>query len=156
MDHELSSAIVNNGLQACQALLPSSSTIPRLDLARLPVVDITKKSSVDLVFQPHKPFRGLKLYHNTNTNAEKLLRTPMQDDLIRGPPLQKPHKETSIRLARKYLVELIDVEPFTMRHSQGYDVDGHHLLNKDRTLIVGLARGGLFLASGIHKVFPKA
>ncbi|KAL4961371.1 uracil phosphoribosyltransferase-domain-containing protein [Aspergillus stella-maris] len=43
-----------------------------------------------------------------------------------------------------------------MPHSQGYDVDGYRLLNEDRTLIVGLVRGGLFLASGIHKVFHKA
>ncbi|KAL4788890.1 uracil phosphoribosyltransferase-domain-containing protein [Aspergillus venezuelensis] len=80
----------------------------------------------------------------------------MRGDLFYGPPLQKPHKETGIHLARKYLVELTGVEPFTMRHSQGYDVDGYRLLNEDRTLIVGLVRGGLFLASGIHKVFPKA
>ncbi|KAL4923758.1 uracil phosphoribosyltransferase-domain-containing protein [Aspergillus undulatus] len=156
MDRELLSAMVSDRLQARQALLPSSSTIPRLDLARLPVVDITEKSFVDSVFQPHKPSGGLKLYHATDTNAAKLLSTPTRDDLIRGPPLQEFHKETGVHLARKYLVELIGVEPFTMRHPQGHDVDGYCLLNEDRTLIVGLYRGGLFLASGINKVFPKA
>ncbi|KAL4923023.1 uncharacterized protein BDV17DRAFT_296752 [Aspergillus undulatus] len=151
MDHELLRAMVSNGLQARQALLPSSSTIPRLNLARLPVVDITEKSFVDSVFKSHKPSGGLNLYHATDTNTAKLLSTLTRDGLVRGPRLQEFHEETGIHLARTYLVELIGVESFPIRHPQGHYVDGYRLLNEEQTLIMGLFRGGLFLAHGINK-----
>lgn len=59
MEHSLLTAMVNDGLQACQALLPNNLLLPQLDIARLPVVNLTEKSFLDSIFQPHKPPGGL-------------------------------------------------------------------------------------------------
>lgn len=153
MDRELL-MMVNDGLQARQALLPNNSSPPRLDIVRLPVVNLTEQSFVDSIFR--KPSGGLELYHATDSNAAKLLSTPMRDDIIRGPPQQKAHSKAGTYLATRYLVELIGVEEFIMRHPQIKDIAGYRLLREERTLIVPLMRGGQPMASGINKVFPKA
>ncbi|BCR91870.1 uncharacterized protein ACHE_70713A [Aspergillus chevalieri] len=156
MEHNLLTAMVNDGLQARQALLPNDLSPPRLDIVRLPVVNLTEKSFQDSIFQPYKSSGGLRLYHGTDSNAAKLLSTLMRDDNIRGPPQQKAHSKAGSYLATRYLVELINVEEFTMRHPQKKDIAGYRLLGEERTLIVPLMRGGQPMASGVNKVFPKA
>ncbi|BCR92601.1 uncharacterized protein ACHE_80501A [Aspergillus chevalieri] len=64
MGHNLLTAMVNDGLQARQALLPNNLSPPRLDIVRLSVVNLTEKSFLDLIFQPHKSSGGLRLYHH--------------------------------------------------------------------------------------------
>lgn len=64
MGHNLLTAMVNDGLQARQALLPNNLSPPRLYIVRLSVVNLTEKSFLDLIFQPHKSSGGLQLYHH--------------------------------------------------------------------------------------------
>ncbi|KAL3428990.1 uracil phosphoribosyltransferase-domain-containing protein [Aspergillus tetrazonus] len=156
MDHKLLTAIVTDGLQASQALLPNNSSPPRLDTSRLPVVNLTDKSLLDSIFQPHKPSGDLRLYHATDSNAAKLLSTPMRDDSIQGMRFQKAHQKAGCYLATRYLVEIIGTEEFPMRHPQGKDIVGYQLLGEERTLIVPLMRAGQPMAFGINIVFPKA
>ncbi|KAL4750459.1 hypothetical protein BDW72DRAFT_213356 [Aspergillus terricola var. indicus] len=155
MERELLAEIVNNRLQARQVLLPNSSP-PLLDTAMLPVVSLTERSFLDSIFQPHKRSGGVRLHHDTDSHAAKLMSTPMRDDSNRGLSLQKAHKNAGRYLATKYLVKLIGTEKLTMRHPQGNAIAGYQLLDEDRTLIVPLMRGGQPMASGIFRVFPKA
>ncbi|KAL5042409.1 hypothetical protein BDW71DRAFT_200619 [Aspergillus fruticulosus] len=136
MDQELLTAMVSNRLQACQALLPNNLSPPQLDVATLPVVNLTGTAFLDSIFQLRKRPGGMRLYDAMDTNAAKLLSTPMRDDTNRGPPL--------------YLVELIGTEKLTMRHPQGKDIAGYQLLGKEQTLIVVLMRGGQPMASEIN------
>ncbi|KAL4985539.1 uracil phosphoribosyltransferase-domain-containing protein [Aspergillus falconensis] len=156
MDQELLTAMVSNRLQARQALLPNNLSPPRLDVATLPVVNLTGTAFLDSIFQHRKRPGGMRLYDATDTNAAKLLSTPMRDDTNRGPPLQTAHKNAGRYLATSYLVELIGTEKLTMRHPQGKDIAGYQLLGEEQTLIVALMRGGQPMASGIYKIFPKA
>jgi uracil phosphoribosyltransferase/phosphoserine phosphatase/adenylate kinase len=156
MERELLTEIRDNGLQARQVLLPNDTSPPLLDTAKLPVANLTERSFLDEIFQPHGRSGGVRLHHATDSHAAKLLSTPMRDDSIRGPRLQKAHEHAGSYLATKYLVELIGTEELTMRHPQGNATAGYQLLNEERTLIVPLLRGGQPMASGILKVFPKA
>jgi hypothetical protein len=69
MDHELFVAMVGSGRQACQGLLPNDLSSLRLDIVRLPVVNLTDRSFLDSVFQPLRQPGGLQLYHATESNA---------------------------------------------------------------------------------------
>ncbi|KAL4788519.1 uracil phosphoribosyltransferase-domain-containing protein [Aspergillus varians] len=156
MDRELLLAMVSNGLQARQALLPNGSSLPRLDTARLPVVDLMATAFINAIFQPRNPPGGLQLYHATESAAAKLLMTPMRDDAIRGTALRHAHSEAGAYLARRYLADLIGVEEFTIRDVHGNDTAGYRLLAEEKTLIVALMRGGAPMAYGVNKVFPGA
>ncbi|KAL4742378.1 uracil phosphoribosyltransferase-domain-containing protein [Aspergillus similis] len=156
MERELSNKIVNNRLQARQVLLPNNSSPPLLDATMLPVANLTERSFLDSILQPHRRSGGIRLHHATDSHAAKLLSTPMREDSIRGPSLQKAHKNAGRYLATKYLAKLIGIEELTMRHPQGNAIAGYQLLDEERTLIVPLKRGGQPMAYGILKVFPKA
>ncbi|KAL4789581.1 uracil phosphoribosyltransferase-domain-containing protein [Aspergillus venezuelensis] len=156
MDAKLLSAIEVDGLQACQALLPNNSTMPRLDINNLPLVDLIEKFFVDSIILPNKTMRGLQLLHATGNEAAKLLATAMRDGKIHGPALCKAYSEAGTYLARKYLSKLVGSEKFTMADTHGYDTIGHRLLHGKRTLIVPLMRSGEPVAFGVWEVFPKA
>ncbi|KAL4812796.1 uracil phosphoribosyltransferase-domain-containing protein [Aspergillus spinulosporus] len=156
MKRKLLTEIEDNGLKARQVLLPNNSSPPLLDTTKLPIANLTERSFLDSIFQPRKRPGGVRLYHATDSHAAKLLSTPMRDDSIRGPPLQKAHENAGRYLATNYLVELIGTEELTMRHPQGNSIAGYQLLDEERTLIVPLMRGGQPMASGIFRVFPKA
>ncbi|KAL4761081.1 uracil phosphoribosyltransferase-domain-containing protein [Aspergillus foveolatus] len=156
MKLKLLTEIKDNGLQARQVLLPNNTSPPLLDTTRLPVANLTEKSFLDEIFQPHGRPGGIRLHHATDSHTAKLLSTPMRDDSIRGPSLQEAHENAGRYLATQYLVELIGTEELTIRHPQGNVIAGYQLLDEERTLIVPLMRGGQPMASGIFNVFPKA
>ncbi|GLB07490.1 hypothetical protein AtubIFM57258_002831 [Aspergillus tubingensis] len=151
MDGALRDAILNDGLQARQALLPYNTLKPRLDLKILPVIHLEDENSQSLIFR-----RWFRFYHATDDNASKLLSTPMRDDAIRGPALQDAHKKAAHYLSTKYLAQIIGLEAFPVRHPQNKPIDGYRLLNEGQTLIVPLMRGGLPMANGVNEVFPTA
>ncbi|GKZ21539.1 hypothetical protein AbraIFM66951_006721 [Aspergillus brasiliensis] len=151
MDAELRTAIPTGGLQARQALLPYNSLRPRLDMETLPVIHLEDENILASIFR-----RRLYFYHATGENASKMLSTPMRDDSIRGPALQEAHKKAAHYLSTKFLVEIIGLEKFPVRHPQNKSIDGYRLLNERETLIVPLMRGGQPMASGVNEVFPTA
>ncbi|KAL4952141.1 uracil phosphoribosyltransferase-domain-containing protein [Aspergillus filifer] len=156
MDAKLLSAIKDDGLQARQTLLPNDSTTPRLDVSRLPLVDLTERFFVDSIILSDKATRGLQLLHATDKEATKLLATPMRDGKIRGFPLCKAYFNAGKYLASEYLSKLVGSEEFTMSNTHGNDTIRHRLLHEKRTLVVPLMRSGEPVAFGVWKVFHKA
>ncbi|OJI80517.1 hypothetical protein ASPTUDRAFT_59217 [Aspergillus tubingensis CBS 134.48] len=151
MDGALRDAILNDGLQARQVLLPYNSLKPRLDPNILPVIHLEDENIQSSIF-----CRWFQFYHATDDNASKLLSTPMRDDAIRGPALQDAHRKAAHYLSTKYLAQIIGLEPFPVRHPQNKPIDGYRLFNEGQTLIVPLMRGGLPMANGVNEVFPTA
>ncbi|KAJ9302282.1 hypothetical protein DTO271G3_1148 [Paecilomyces variotii] len=156
MDIRLLAALANDGLQARQALLPSSSVSPRLDTTRLPIADIISPEFVHSLIKHHIPPGGLQLRDATDSSAAKLLMTPMRDANIRGPALREAHSKAGSYLAWRFLADLIGLEEVTIRHVQGNNTIGHRLRGEEKTLVVALMRGGESMALGINEVFPKA
>lgn len=83
-------AAIQNGLRACQALLPETVS-PRLDTTVLPVVDLANPQFINSVFSLH-------VMDATKFNISKLLMTPMRNANIAGPAL----RESFVFLSRKY------------------------------------------------------
>lgn len=156
MGIHLLAALVNDGLQARQALLPNSSVSPRLDTIMLPIVDLISPEFVDSIIKHHIPPGGLQLRDATDSSAAKLLMTPMRDADIRGPALRDAHSKAGSYLAWRFLADLIGLEEVIIRHVQGNNTIGHRLRGEEKTLIVALMRGGESMALGINEVFPKA
>ncbi|KAL4939264.1 hypothetical protein BDV06DRAFT_38815 [Aspergillus oleicola] len=156
MDLELYSSIKNKGLQARQALLLNESSPPRIDIARLPVVDLTEESFIASIFQRHKSSGSLALHHATDSNAAKLLATPTRDNLCAGLALRKAHSKAGEWLALTYLTEIIGLEKSVMHDTHGNKTDKYLLLGEERTVIVPVMRGGEPMACGLNEAFPKA
>lgn len=152
MDAALKNAIENHGLQARQAVLPSTAP-PRLDTMRLPLIHLTEPQFVDSILARN---HSLHLVHATERNTAKLLMTPMRNAAIAGPALVEAHRRAGWYLATEFLGDLIGVEEYSIPHVQGHPTTGYRLLHEERTLIVPLMRGGEPMAFGVYDALPLA
>lgn len=115
MDAALMDAINNQGLQACQVLLPSNAT-PRLDTTKLPLVQLTDQDFIDSVLCPRGLHAGAQVIHATHRKTAKLLMTPMRDATIAGPVLREAHRRVGWYLATEFLPDIIGVEEYSISH----------------------------------------
>ncbi|KAJ7265019.1 uracil phosphoribosyltransferase-domain-containing protein [Mycena rebaudengoi] len=152
MDTALLDAIVNDGLQANQWLLPSNAT-PRLDTDLLPLLKIDGSNFIDSVV---RLFGLRRVLHATEEYAAKLLMTPMRDARISGPELQEAHGRVGWYLATTFLPKLVGLEEVPIPHVQGNQTTGHRLRHEKKTAIVALMRGGEPMALGVYKALPLA
>ena len=154
METALLNAIDNNGLRARQALLPSNAS-PRLDTAKLPLVQLTDPEFVDSIIR-RRSRRPLQLFHATDKKAAKLLMTPTRDATIAGPVLREAHRRIGWYLATKFLPEILGVEEYSIPHVQDHQTSGYRLCGEKKTSIVALMRGGEAMALGVNDAFPLA
>ncbi|KAK1995252.1 uracil phosphoribosyltransferase [Colletotrichum falcatum] len=151
MDAALLTAMDEDSLRARQALVPASST-PRLDLVKLPLVDITSQSFIKSVTGR----RRFRVVHATVKNAAKLLMTPTRDAAVAGPSLRAAHHQVGRYLATEFLTSVLGVEEYAIAHVQGRTTDGYRLVDENRTAVVALMRGGEPMALGVSEAFPRA
>ena len=155
MDAALLQAIESNGLRARQALLPGNAS-PRLDVTKLPLVDLTSQEFLDSILHNDGEHSASQVRHATERPAAKLLMTPMRDAAYDGPALREAHRQVGWYLAIEFLADAIGTEECPIRHVQGYPTTGHRLHNEAQTLIVALMRGGESMAFGVNDAFPRA
>ncbi|KIY68252.1 hypothetical protein CYLTODRAFT_453691 [Cylindrobasidium torrendii FP15055 ss-10] len=146
MEGAVRQAIEEDKLIACQLVFPRDSK-PRLDLARLPKVDITSDHFLHSVVCP---------MDLASDAAAKLLMTPMRDATMSGPALRRAHAEVGRHLALNLLSERIGLETYPTLHVQGHLTDGYRFCGESRILIVPLMRGGEPMAFGISEAMPTA
>lgn len=152
MDAALSEYLKEEIFCPRQAVLPSHAS-PRLDLSRLPLIQLSDQVIFDSIFIRRNQ---LHIFDVTNSPAAKLLMTPMRDASISGPELREAHRRVGWYLAIHCCTEIMGVEPFTIRHVQGYPTDGHRIFREKDTLIAALMRGGEPMALGVNDAFPSA
>jgi uracil phosphoribosyltransferase/adenylate kinase/phosphoserine phosphatase len=155
MDTALMNAIDNGGLQARQALLPSTVS-PRLDTTKLPLAQLTEHGFIDSVFRRRSRHATIQVTHATDRNAAKLLMTPMRDAKVAGPALRKAHRRVGWYLATEFLADMIGIEEYPIPHVQGHHTDGYRLAHEQQTSIVALMRGGEAMALGVNEAIPLA
>ena len=91
MDAALTSAIDYHGLRARQAVLPIKAS-PRLDFTKLAMIELTEPGFVESLLHGRSTHGGLQVLCPTDTNAAKLLATPMRDAAVAGPDLREAHR----------------------------------------------------------------
>lgn len=155
MDAALTSAIDNDGLRACQALLPSTAS-PRLDVAKLPVIELTDPEFVKSLLSDRYTHGGLQVLCATNENAAKLLATRMRDAAVAGPELRNAHRRAGWYLATELVANVVGVEERPISHVLGRAASGYQLSHERQTTIMALMRGGEPMASGVNDAFPLA
>jgi uracil phosphoribosyltransferase/soluble P-type ATPase len=155
MDTALLNIIDNDGLRARQVLLPSNAS-PRLDTAKLPLVQLLDHEFLDSVFCRHNRHAVPQVLHATHRNAAKLLMSPTRDARVAGPILREAHRRVGWYLATDFLTELIGVEEYPILHVQGHQTSAHRLCHEEQTSIVALMRGGEAMALGVNDAFPLA
>ncbi|KAI1824265.1 uracil phosphoribosyltransferase-domain-containing protein [Xylaria intraflava] len=157
MDAALLRAIDHGGLRANQLLLPSDAP-PRLDIHKLPVLQINdlKFANFSLACSGTRIYSSLRMFHATEKNAARLLMTPTRDAGFKGPSLQEAHRRIGQYLAIELLPEAVGLETYEIPHVQGHTTTGFRLRDQQQTLIVALMRGGEPMACGIHSVVPGA
>ncbi|KAF3768732.1 hypothetical protein M406DRAFT_349858 [Cryphonectria parasitica EP155] len=155
MEAALLGAIDSGGLHARQVLLPHNVP-PRLDLHRLPAVDITDPAFAETVFRSRTPRPGSRVLHSSDKNAAKLLMTPTRDAAVAGPALREAHRRVGWYLATTFLGDLLGVEEHLIPHVQGHHTSGYRLASENQTLIVAVMRAGEPMAFGVSDVFPLA
>lgn len=155
MDMALINAIDNKGLKARQILLPSHAS-PRLDIAKLPLVQLTDPDFANLVFcrRPRGP--TLQVLHATDKNATKLLATKMRDAAVAGPSLRQAHRQAGWYLGTEFVANVIGLEKSSIQHVLNRPTSGYQLLHEKQTTIVALMRGGEPMAYGVNDAFPLA
>ncbi|GMF81962.1 unnamed protein product [Aspergillus oryzae] len=154
MDSGLSAAI-KDGLHARQALLPRTCPV-RLETSNLTVVDLTGDEFINAILQRRNRPGCLQFVHETDSEAAKLLMTPMRNAAISGPDQRKAHSNVGAFLATKHLSEVIGLEEYTIPHVQAHKTTGYRLHGEAKTLIVAVMRAGEAMALDISDVFPKA
>ncbi|MCJ1281499.1 hypothetical protein MMC26_000819 [Xylographa opegraphella] len=155
MDAALISAIDNDGLQACQAVLPSSVS-PRLDSTKLPIVKLTEPEFVTSLLGNRTTHDGLDIICATERNATKLLATTMRDAAVAGPALRESHRRVGYYLALEFLADVMGLEQPPIRHVLGHQTTGYQFLHERQTTIVALMRGGEPMAFGVSDALPLA
>ena len=155
MDAALESAIDKDDLRAYQVLLPSNSS-PRLDISKLPLVQLTDSEFVDGIFCRSSRYQPPQVFHATDKSAAKILMTSTRNAVVAGPALREAHSRIGKYLAIEYITDLIGVEEIPIQHVQGHDTIGHQLRHEKQTTIVALMRGGEPLALGVSETFPLA
>jgi uracil phosphoribosyltransferase/phosphoserine phosphatase/adenylate kinase len=154
MDSALMEAIDEGSLQARQVVLPSNA-LPRLDMAKLPLVQITEPEFVHSILCHCNRHTNIEV-HIAKTNTTRLFMTPTRDAIVAGPALRKSHGRVGHYLAIEFLADMIGVEEYEIQHVQGHKTGGFRLRNEKETLIVALMRGGEALAFGVNEAFPEA
>ncbi|KAK8109530.1 hypothetical protein PG999_007667 [Apiospora kogelbergensis] len=155
MDDALSTAIDKGGLRAHQVLLPGDVP-PRLDVAKLPLLQLHDPDFLQAVFDLPIESPDVVILHATEKNAAKLLMTPMRDARIRGTALRKAHASVGKYLTLEYLSEWIGVEKTAIPHVQGQQTPGFRMYGDEHISIVALMRGGEPLAQGVAEVLENA
>ncbi|KAK5188522.1 hypothetical protein LTS03_011660 [Exophiala xenobiotica] len=155
MDAALDNAIVAEGFQARQALLATNAS-PRLDTNKLPLIRLGDPAFLDSILPYRRCRSTLKVIHMTQSNATKMLMTPIRDARNSGPILREAHRRTGWYLASSVLSDVLGVEEFRIPHVQGHHSTGYRLADKQRTLIVALMRGGEAMGFGVNDAFPLA
>jgi uracil phosphoribosyltransferase/phosphoserine phosphatase len=150
-DEKLQNAIVNEGLRACQVLLPSDS-IPRLDSKILPTAELDDAFVTALITKDC----SLKIYDASEKPASKLLASSTRNVNVSGLALQQAHENAGWYLATEYISQALGVEPFDFITVQDKTTQGHRLVDDSKTLIVPLMRGGDPIARGVFRAFPAA
>ncbi|KAK8121439.1 hypothetical protein PG999_005559 [Apiospora kogelbergensis] len=154
MEAALTNAIKNDGLRACQALLPASVK-PRLDPTKLPIIQLAGSDFMEKVISQRQPGL-LRILHATSKHAAKLLMTPMRDATVAGPALREAHRQVGRYLATEYIAAILGIEEYPTLHVQGHQATGYRLKNEQETVIVALMRGGEPMAFGVNDAFPRA
>ncbi|RAL15890.1 uracil phosphoribosyltransferase [Aspergillus homomorphus CBS 101889] len=145
METELATVIERDQFRAHQLLLPGEVP-PRLDTKRLPI--ITLEELIGSI--------NFEVVHSTDTNAARLLATPMRDASLYGPFLRAAHKRAGYYLSMTHVSDLLGLETVQIPHVQGYAIHGYQLQHEAKTLIIALMRGGEPMALGVSEAFPKA
>ena len=109
MDEALLQAINNDGLRVQQTLLPSYAS-PRLDIIKLPIINLTKPEFVDSLLSARYTHEGLQIICGTDTKAAKLLATPMRDAAVAGPNLREAHRSVGWYLGIEFLPDVVGLE----------------------------------------------
>lgn len=143
-------AILEKGLQAFQAMIPSSAA-RLLESDRLPVFHFKRGSF--FVTGANCP---IIVAMDEHRGAANLLATPMRDASVQGPKLKEAHRLVGRYLAINFLTDVIGLEDCPIKHVQGKTVPGSRLLDEGKTTIVALMRGGDPMASGVNDAFPLA
>jgi uracil phosphoribosyltransferase/phosphoserine phosphatase/adenylate kinase len=154
MESALSTAIDVEDFHAHQLVLHPGAA-PRLDIKRLPLIDITKVDFINTLLKGQRYSTALEV-SIASDEASKLLATPMRDVATYGPDLRAAHKRAGWYLAHEHVSRIIGLEPSPIRHVLGHSTSGARLFQEDQTLIVSLMRGGDAMASGVSKAFPRA
>ncbi|KAJ5531762.1 hypothetical protein N7527_005155 [Penicillium freii] len=150
MENALAEDIGKNGFQPRQVALSQHAT-PLLNSTQLPSVRLTDPRFIDRVLAIYKrPY----VLHATDRPSAKLLMTPMRNASVSGPALREAHRRVGYYLAVEFCTEIIGFEGYPIPHVQGFQTDGHRLLNEKETLIVPLMRGGEAMAFGVNDAFP--
>ncbi|OKL62234.1 hypothetical protein UA08_02343 [Talaromyces atroroseus] len=152
MDDALANAIKKGGFYPRQVLLPSHAS-PRLDLLRLPLIQLSDQSIINSIFTH---WNQLHVVDASHRSAAKLLMTPMRNAAFSGPDLRKAHYRAGWYLATEFCTEILGLETFPIPHVQGHQTDGYRVLNEKDTLIVALMRGGEPMALGVNDALPSA
>lgn len=155
MDAALTKAIDNDGLKASQAVLPSNAS-PRLDITKLPIINLIGPEFVDSLLGDRYTPGGLQVLCATERNATKLLATQMRDAAVAGPDLRKAHHRVGWYLGNEFLADVVGLEQRLIGHVQGRQTAGYQLFHEKQTTIVALMRGGEPMALGVNDAFPLA
>lgn len=155
MDEALLEAIDNHGLHARQMLLPGDVE-PRLDVTKLPVVQLDETTVLNSILGRGIRRSGLRVVHMSDRNSARMLMTATRDAQIRGPDLREAHRHVGRYLAIQCLSEVVGVEEYPIRHVQGAWTSGFRLRDARKTCIVALMRGGEPMALGVSDVVPEA
>lgn len=154
MNGDLGNAIDKQKFRARQALLPSKTT-PRLDTARLPLVDLTSHEFTDSIIASTNVRPDIQVF-GAAENAGKLLATPMRNALVAGPDLREAHRRAGWYLAIEFLPAVVGLEENDIVHVQAHHTCGYQLSKETKTTIVALMRGGESMAQGVNDAFPRA
>ena len=155
MDEALLQAINNDGLRVQQTLLPSYAS-PRLDIAKLPIINLTKPEFIDSLLSGRYTHEGLQITCGTDKKAAKLLATPMRDAAVAGPNLREAHRSVGWYLGIEFLPDVVGLEQCPVQHVLGRQTGGYRLFHEKQTTIVALMRGGEPMAYGVSDAFPLA
>lgn len=157
MEAILSQAINIGVLHARQCLLPRTVS-PRLDTARLPIVDIASTAFLEDTLGTSDIQAGSlsNKLHCVDSNIAKFLMTPTRDAKCFGPALRKAHQRVGNLLATILITGIIGLEEYPVQHVQGHQTTGYRLKNEQHVLLVALMRGGEPLAMGVNDAIPLA
>ena len=155
MDSALAELVDTEAFAARQTLLPSSVSA-RLDLANLPIVKLTDREFLESLLRGQHIPGGLHFLCDAESNATKLLATPMRDAAIAGPHLREAHRKCGWYLAVNTITNVVGIEDSPVRHVLGHEASGCRLRHERQTTIVALMRGGEPMALGVSDAFPVA
>lgn len=155
MDSALSAAIIQDDFQARQVLLPNN-TPPRLDVSKIPLVHFNEPELMSAILRRRNRPASVSIFLEKDSNAAKVLATPMRNSAISGPALREAHRRTGAYLATAVLTRAIGVEDCTISHVLGHHTTGSRLLHEQQTVVMALMRAGEPMATGVNEVFPLA